>query len=70
MAAVAAAFAAAAVAALVAALLLGSSLGLCELKFQFWLNSVKFEQSYLAFSFARQLLQGRVAGWLGGRVAG
>ena len=47
MAAVAAAFAAAAVAALVAAWLLGSSLGLCELKFQIWLNSVKFEQSYL-----------------------
>ena len=49
MAAVTAAVAAAAVAALVSAWLLGSSLGLCELKFQFWLNSVKFEQSYLAF---------------------
>ena len=34
--------------------------------FKFWLNSVKFEQSCLAFSFARRLLQGRLGGWLGG----
>ena len=41
-----AAVAAAAAAALVAAWLLDSSLGLCELKFKVWLNSLEFEQSY------------------------
>ena len=42
------------------------SLGLYELKFQVWLNSVEFRQIYWAFSFARWLLQSQLGGWPAG----